>query len=71
MGQPTLRRLLYMGDLSGSRGQTPLGVFYRHLLGCGKAKKLALVAGARKILTWAWAVFRDNTPFVPAKAGAT
>jgi transposase len=70
MGHSTMRSRLYLGALGGSRGHSPLGDFYRQLVKRGKAKKLALVAAARKILTWAWAVFRSNTPFDPVKAGA-
>lgn len=63
MGNPHLRSLLYMGALGGVRGQNPLRAFYERLVARGKAKKLALVAAARKLLTWAWAVFRTDTPF--------
>jgi hypothetical protein len=38
-------------------GQNPLKPFYDRLVGRGKAKKVALVAAARKILTWAWTIF--------------
>jgi len=61
------RTLLYMGALGGVRGHNVLRIFYQLLLSRGKAKKLALVACARKILTWAWAVFGSNTPFDPAR----
>ena len=37
--------------------------FYGRLVGRGKAKKLALIAAARKILIWAWAVYRAGTEF--------
>ena len=33
-----------------------------------KAKKLALVAAARKILLWAWAVYRQRAAFDPSRA---
>jgi transposase len=69
MGDTTIRSQLYMGALGGSRSQTsPLGQFYRSLVGRGKAKKVALVAAARKILVWSWAVFLSDTSFDPAKA---
>lgn len=67
MGDPHLRNLLYMGALGGVRGHNPLRAFYQGLVGRGKAKKLALVAAARKILIWAWAVFRSASPFDPKK----
>ena len=40
------------------------------LVGRGKAKKLALVAAARKLLTWAWAVYRQQQPFDRARFAA-
>jgi len=61
------RALLYMGALGGVRGHNVLRIFYQLLLSRGKAKKLALVACARKILTWAWAVFGSHAPFDPAR----
>ncbi|NEU84642.1 transposase [Nostoc sp. UIC 10630] len=64
-GNPRIRKLLYMGALGGSRGNNCLRSFYLRLVGRGKAKKLALLAAARKILVWAWAVFRRKTTFDP------
>lgn len=62
-GNARLRALLYCGALGGVRGNNPLKTFYHHLLAEGKAKKLALVACSRKVLTWVWALFTSNTPF--------
>jgi transposase len=62
-GNRPLRSRLYVGTLGGVGGNNPLRAFYQRLVGRGKPKKLALVAAARKILVWAWAVFRSNTPF--------
>jgi len=62
-GNRPLRSRLYVGALGGVGGNNPLRAFYQRLVGRGKPKKLALVAAARKILVWAWAVFRSNTPF--------
>lgn len=70
MGEREVRRLLYMGALGASRGNNPLRAFYERLVGRGKAKKLALVAAARKLLTWAWAVFHAGTPFDATKVVA-
>ena len=70
MGDKVMRQKLYMGALGGIRAQSPLRDFYQRLVGRGKAKRLALVAAARKILVWAWAVFRHGTPFDSAKAAA-
>lgn len=65
MGDNELRRLLYMGALGGVRGNNPLKAFYQRLLGRGKAKKVALVAAARKILVWAWTIFSRQLDWNP------
>ncbi len=62
-GNAHIRSQLYNGALGGIRGNNPLKSFYQRLLAGGKAKKLALVACARKVLTWVWAIFTSNTPF--------
>ncbi len=67
MGNRTLRRKLFMAALGGVRGKNVLKAFYRRLVGRGKAKMVALVAAARKVLVWAWAVFRTQTAFDPSK----
>ena len=67
-GDRPMRSRLYMSALGGIKGKnSPLAVFYQRLVGRGKPKKLALVASARKILVWSWAVFRSNTPFDTAR----
>ena len=68
MGDRQGRADLYMAALGGVRGNNALRHFYQRLLDNGKAKRLALVACARKVLVWAWAVFRAQLPFDPAKA---
>jgi transposase len=70
-GDRVTRCRLYLSAVGGIRGHTPLQTFYQHLLGQHKPKKLALVAAARKILIWAWAVYRQQTAFDPARASAT
>lgn len=62
-GDARLRALLYCAALGGIRGNNPLRTFYDRLVARGKPKKLALVACARKVLTWVWAIFTSNTPF--------
>jgi len=71
LGARDLRRRLFMGALGGVRGDHALRGFYQRLVGRGKAKKLALVAAARKILVWAWAVFRRQQPFDATRVAAT
>lgn len=68
MGDKVIRNKLYMGALGGIRGQNVLTDFYKRLVGRGKAKRLALVAAARKILVWAWAVYVNEVDFDPTKA---
>lgn len=69
MGDSEIRRTLYMSSLGGTRANgSPLVDFYQRLLARDKPKKVALVAGARKILVWAFAVFRSGVPFDSAKA---
>ncbi len=65
MGDNELRRLLYMGALGGVRGNNPLKRFYQRLVGRGKAKKVALVAAARKILVWAGTIFTRQIDWNP------
>lgn len=65
MGDSEVRRLLYMGALGGVRGNNPLKPFYQRLVGRGKAKKVALVAAARKILVWAWTLFSRQIAWNP------
>ena len=76
MGDQAVRRRLFMGALGGVRGDKPLRAFYQRLVGRGKPKLVALVAAARKLLIWAWAVFRRQTVFdatrlVPAGTAST
>lgn len=66
-GNHTMRRRLFLSALGGVRGRNVLRSFYERLVGRGKPKKTALIAAARKILVWAWAVFRDHTSFDPTK----
>lgn len=69
MGDGELRPLLYMGALGAgalwARGNNPLKPFYQRLVGRGKAKKVALVAAARKILVWAWTIFSRQIDWNP------
>ena len=71
-GNHRLRELLFLGALGGVAGRSktsnPLKAFYQRLVGRGKAKKLALVAAAHKIIIWAWAVFVNEVDFDPALA---
>lgn len=64
MGNSVMRSRLYLAALGGVRGKnSPLRHFYLRLVERGKAKKLALIASARKVLTWAWAIFKQGVNF--------
>jgi transposase len=67
-GNRKLRCRFYMSAFGAIHGKSPLSEFYHRLVANGKKKKLALVAGARKILVWTWATFRNNTTFDDHKA---
>jgi transposase len=67
MGDRAVRHYLYMGALGGVRGKNALRTFYHRLVSRGKAKRLALVAAAHKILIWAWAVFSQDVDFDPSR----
>jgi transposase len=69
-GNRKLRSRLYMCALGGTKGKNVLRAFYQGMVERGKQKKLALVAAARKIVVWAWAVYRDHTEFNPSRAQA-
>jgi transposase len=66
-GDQLLRARLYMGALGALRGDNPLHAFYQRLVDRGKPKKVALLAAARKLLAWAWAVFSSGQPFDATK----
>jgi transposase len=69
MGDADIRSRLFLCALGGNRAKdTPLTRFYRRLLARMKPKMVALIASARKILVWAFAVFRSGLPFDPALA---
>jgi transposase len=62
-GAASIRSRLFMCALGGVRGRNRLKDIYTALCARGKAKKLALVACARKALVWAWSVFIQDTTF--------
>ena len=67
MGNREMRRRLYLSALGGIRGDNALRRFYDHLLEENKKKKVALVAAARKVLVWSWAVYRQGCAFDPTR----
>ena len=73
VGDAHIRARLYMAVLGGLRTkqETPLSHFYHRLVERGKLKMVALVAAARKILMWAWAIFRTHSYFDAKKCAQT
>lgn len=62
-GREGVRRLLYMSALSLWRTPGPATAALRRMQEAGKPSKVILIAIARKIVTIANAVLRDQTPF--------
>jgi transposase len=62
-GRATVRTALYMATLVATRHNDRIREMYQRLLKRGKAKKLALTACSRKLLTILNAMIRDNTPY--------
>jgi transposase len=58
-----MRAALHMGAVTASRHSPALKAFRERLLAAGKAKKVALVAVARKSLTILNAIIRDKQPW--------
>jgi transposase len=59
-GRFELRRALYMATLSATRHNPPIRAFYERLIAAGKAKKVALIASMRKLITHLNALVRDH-----------
>ena len=59
-GRASVRAVLYMGALVATRRNSVIRAFYQRLLARGKAKKLALVACMRKLLTMLNTMVRTN-----------
>jgi transposase len=64
-GRARVRTVLYMGAIVATRFNPVIRVFYRRLCAAGKAKKVALVACMRKLLTIVNAVLKHRTPWNP------
>lgn len=62
-GRAPLRSALYMATLVATRFNGPVRAFYQRLLAAGKAKKLALTACMRKLLTILNAMARSGSPW--------
>ncbi|MEW6729675.1 MAG: IS110 family transposase [Pseudomonadota bacterium] len=62
-GRASVRTALFLACLSAVRFDPRMKDFYQRLLHAGKAKKVALVAAMRKLLTIINAVFRSGEPY--------
>lgn len=60
-GRADVRAVLYMATVCAARHNPQIRAFYSRLLAAGKAKKVALIACARKLLTVLNAMMRNNT----------
>lgn len=64
-GRNQVRGPLYMAALVATRHNPVLKRFYKHLIATGKAKKVALIACMRKLLTTLNAIAATSTPWNP------
>jgi len=62
-GRRNVRKVLYMATLAAIRCNPRIQTFYARLLSYGKAKKVAIVACMRKLLTILNAMIRDMEPW--------
>ncbi len=65
-GRASVRTALFQGALVAKRYNPLLQAFHQRLIASGKAKMVALIAVARKLLTILNAILRDKTPWQPA-----
>jgi transposase len=64
-GRSSVRSVLFMAAMSAKRCNPALKRFYERLVAAGKAKMVALIAVARKLLTILNAIIRDKKPWQP------
>lgn len=64
-GRNSLRKVLYMATLCAARCNPVIKKFYAHLLEKGKLKKVALIACARKLMTFLNSMVRNNAVWNP------
>lgn len=63
MGNPLVRKKLYMCSLQASRYNKSCVALYQRLLAKGKPKKLALIAVANKLLKIVFAIAKSGLPY--------
>ena len=64
-GRLDVRAVLYMATLTAIRHNQSIREFHRRLIAAGKAKKVAITACMRKLLTILNAMLRDKKPWQP------
>lgn len=64
-GRAHVRTALYMGTLVATRFNPVIRAFYQRLCAAGKAKKVALTACMRKLVTLLNAMLKHRTPWQP------
>lgn len=62
-GRSSVRAALYMATLSASKYNPTIKIFYERLVAKGKAKKVALIACMRKLLTIINTMVKNNEPW--------
>jgi transposase len=67
-GRGSVRTALYMASVSAARYNPVCQAFYDRLLRAGKAKKVALIAVARKLLTILNSMIREQIPWEQTSA---
>jgi len=70
-GRADVRQALYMATLSCIQHNERIKEFYQRLLEKGKAKKVALIAAARKLLVIPFALLKNQTRWKPDHCPAT
>ena len=63
MGNPLVRKKLFMCSLQASRFNKSCSQLYHRLLNKGKSKKLALIAVSNKLLKIAFAIAKSGLPY--------
>lgn len=62
-GSSELRRVAWMAALSARRHNARMKAFYERLIAKGKPYKVAMVACMRKLLVWAYAIWKSGEAF--------
>jgi transposase len=65
-GRPQVRSVLFVAAMVAGRHNPVLRAFRQQLIDRGKAKKTAIIAVARKLLTILNAIMRDQKPWITA-----